>query len=107
FYVGSAVTVAAVVTGSIFGLRAISKRDEFNQAVEDSSQESPADGARLQVLEDDFRDARNLSNGFFAAGALSAIATGTLYFFTDFDDEPVLSVSPIDQGVSVSTTLRF
>ena len=107
FYTGLAATVVTAAAGTAFGIRALQKRNEFDDAVENTSASNPANGEELSAIEDSFRSARNTSNLFFAATAVSAITTTTLFFFTDFGDDPVLTITPTQGGVAAAATLRF
>lgn len=107
FYSGIAVTAATAAVGIAFGLRAIAARNDFEFAASNSSPENPANGAEIVALEDDFNRARTLSNTFFAASAASAVVTTTLFFFTDFGEDPVLTLSPTEEGFQVGASLRF
>ncbi len=107
FFSGLAITVATAAAGVAFGVRAVQKRNDFEATAANSSPENPANGIELIELEDQFETARNISNAFFAASAASAVITTTLFFFTDFGEDPVLTVGPTSQGLQVGATLRF
>lgn len=80
---GGALATAAVAAG--FGIAAQDARGDFDQTLEDSSPDNPADGARVVELEDDFKSNRNLSNAFWISTGVFAVAAGVIYFFTDWE----------------------
>lgn len=80
---GTALVSASVATG--FGVAALVSKDRFETTVAAGSADSPANGAEVVGFENDFRSQRNLSNAFWISTGVLAIATGVVYFFTDWE----------------------
>jgi hypothetical protein len=87
--------IAGIAVGSVFGIRAMSKKEQSDQAC-------PARGCSPAVVEAyrDAKDAASVANIAFAAGGVLLAAGGLLYFTAP--DAPVsFAASPMSAYVSV------
>lgn len=100
FWSGVGLTSAMLLTGTITGALALGKSSEFKDPA------TPAD--RLRDLKDSGESLRTASTTTFAIGAVAAIGTAALYFFTDFDssesDTAALTAIPLSTGGLVVLT---
>jgi hypothetical protein len=87
--------IAGIAVGSVFGIRALSKKEQSDEACPDR-------GCSLAVVEAyrDAKDAASVANIAFATGGVLLVAGGLLYFTAP--DAPVsFAASPTSAHVSV------
>jgi hypothetical protein len=96
FWTGVAVSAALLATGTITGALALQKSSRFKDLATPS--------AELGGLRDSGEALRTTSTVTFAVGAATSIATGLLFFFTDFKGgkERSVSAAPLPGGALVT-----
>lgn len=85
FYSVAGVALASAGAAAGFGVAALNKKTEFEGAVNNTSPESPANGAEVVAIEDSFNSRKSLSNAFWISTGVFAIAATVMAFFTDWD----------------------
>jgi hypothetical protein len=100
FWTGVALTGALLAAGTITGVLALGKSSRFKDPT------TPQ--AELTGLRDSGQTLRTTSTITFAVGAAAGVATGVLFFFTDFRGaERNLSAAPIEGGAMVNLAGAF
>jgi hypothetical protein len=95
FWTGVGVTAAMLLTGTITGAMALSKSSEFKDPTTPYGD--------LQDLKDSGTTLKTTSSVTFAIGAVAAVGTTVLFFFTDFGSkETEVSGGPIPGGGMVT-----
>ncbi|MEM6733384.1 MAG: hypothetical protein AAF658_17635, partial [Myxococcota bacterium] len=107
FWTGVAVTAARAAVATGFGLQAVSKRNDFDDLVASSSLENPASGTEVVAAEEDYENARDLSNIFWITTGVTAVGTAVIGLMTDFGDDASIGVVPLENGVAASAGFRF
>lgn len=96
FWTGLAISAALLATGTITGALALQKSSRFKDL------NTPQ--AELVALRDSGQALRTASTITFAVGAATSVATGVLFFFTDFKGgkERSVSAAPLPGGALVT-----
>ncbi len=85
FYSVAGLALASAGAAAGFGVAALNKKTEFEAAVNNTTPESPANGAEVVALENSFDSRKSLSNAFWISTGVFAIAASVIAFFTDWD----------------------
>jgi tetratricopeptide (TPR) repeat protein len=99
FWTAAAASAALLVTGTVTGVMALRKSDEYKDP--DTSIDRRLD------LRDSGKPLRNVSTATMIVGGVAAAATGALYFFTDWKGEREVAGGVLPGGACVTLSGRF